>query len=156
MHTASLPSLNEKQLFKGVVNILGEPYITEYSPMHNAQGELIGAYFVGNQVNMQVLKESIETTYFLKHGFIAVMETQSQKVLFNSNNISTKLASNIIQSKDNNWRFVTRMIPEWQFKIIVAYPIGEAQAESFQPPCPLLAWQPYWVCLFAFYPVAIP
>ncbi len=132
-------ALANKQSFKGVVNIFGTPYITEYVPMIDAQGQLIGAYFVGNEVNMQVLRESIEKTYFLKDGFIAVLDNNKHTLLFHSNNKTKAIVEKIIANTDKNWRFVTKVIPEWQFKIVVAYSTLEAETQSFYATLPIFS-----------------
>jgi hypothetical protein len=43
----AIVSINKNEAFFGDVNILGNPYIAGYDPIHDASGAVIGIYYVG-------------------------------------------------------------------------------------------------------------
>lgn len=43
----AIESIKKNEAFKGDVDILGKPYTTEYVPIHDASGGVIGIYYVG-------------------------------------------------------------------------------------------------------------
>jgi diguanylate cyclase (GGDEF)-like protein/PAS domain S-box-containing protein len=122
----ALAAIRQNKPFYGVVDILGEPYITGYEPMRNKHGELIGLWYVGYKVDMQVLREAIEGTRHLKTGFSAVLDYKG-KIRFLSAHISREEVENILKNERSEWAVISDNIPSWGFKVLVAYPKREAQ-----------------------------
>lgn len=119
--------LREARSFAGVVDILGEPYITRYDPLLDANGQVLGAYYVGYKVDMKVLRDAVESTRLLESGFAMVLDSTS-KIRFHSSHVSSAKAAELLQNQPEDWAFVTENIPAWGFKVIVAYPLDEARA----------------------------
>lgn len=113
--------------FHGVVDILGEPYITRYDPLLDANGQVVGAYYVGYKVNMKVLRDAVENTRQLDTGFASVLDSNN-KVRFVSSHVTHAEAAALLHSESKDWVFVTEKIPAWGFKVVVAYPLNEARA----------------------------
>jgi len=122
-----IAALREGQNFSGVVDILGEPYITRYEPIFDSVGYVIGAYYVGFKVDMKVVRDSIEGIRQLETGFAAVLDANN-KIRFLSSHISHSEAEKLLHSKPLTWKFVQEDIPDWGFKLIVAYSVSEARA----------------------------
>lgn len=122
-----IAALRQGQPFHGVVDVLGEPYITRYDPMLDNKGQVIGAYYVGFKVDMKVLRDSIENIRQLKTGFAAVLDG-NQRIRFLSSHISRGEVENLLQSQPDSWVFVQEKIPKWDFKLIIAYSKSEARA----------------------------
>lgn len=120
-----LASLLQGKAFYGVVDILGEPYITGYEPMRNGKGEIIGAWYVGYKADMHVLREAVEKTRYLKHGFSAVQDNKG-RIRFLSKHIPRYQAETILTQQPHDWVIIRKDIPEWNFMAIVAYPRSEA------------------------------
>lgn len=97
--------------FHGVVDILGEPYITRYDPMFDKSGNVVGAYYVGYKVDMKVLREAVQNTRYLKTGF-ALLTDSMNKTRFLSSHISPSKAEILIHEQPKNWAFVRNAIPE--------------------------------------------
>ncbi|HSI25075.1 MAG TPA: Cache 3/Cache 2 fusion domain-containing protein, partial [Methylotenera sp.] len=70
----AMPYLLAKQSFYGVVDILGEPYISGYEPIIDQSGNLIGAWYVGYKVDVKALDEAIKKWAFLQSGFAAITD----------------------------------------------------------------------------------
>ncbi len=122
----AIVELRRARSFAGVVDILGEPYITRYDPLRDASGQVVGAYYVGYKVDMKVLRDAVEGTRLLKNGFAVVLDSAS-KIRFLSSHVSSSKAAALLQSQPEDWVFVTEDIPAWGFKVVVAYPLSEAR-----------------------------
>lgn len=123
----AIAALRVGKAFHGVVDILGEPYITRYDPMFDAQGRVIGAYYVGYKVDMKVLRDTVENARQLKSGFAVVLD-DNDKIRFLSSHVPRTRADYLFKAKPENWVFVQEDIPDWGFKVIVAYPLSEARS----------------------------
>jgi len=120
-------ALSSGNTFHGVVDILDEPYITRYDPMYDDKGTIIGAYYVGYKVDMKVLRDAVQNTRQLGTGFAAVLDSNN-KIRFLSAHVSLSKAENLLQEQPETWKFVKEEIPNWEFKVIIAYPLSEARA----------------------------
>lgn len=68
--------------FSGVVDILGKPYITAYAPIRDADGRLIGAYYVGYALEtLGTIRDSFEDRGVLESGFFALLDPSDRVVL---------------------------------------------------------------------------
>lgn len=123
----AIKALLAGQVFHGMVDILGEPYITRYDPMYDNAGAVIGAYYVGYKVDMKVLREAIQKTRLLKTGFAVVMDDKN-KVRFLSSHVTIDKAERLLNQRPDSWVFVSKDIPKLGFKTVVAYPLSEALA----------------------------
>ena len=123
----AMAALRKGQAFHGVVDILDEPYITRYEPIFDAQGAVIGAYYVGYQVDMKVLRDAVQNTRQLKTGFAVVLDDQD-RVRFHSSHVSQNEAERILTMSPDRWHIVRENVSTWGFKVIVAYPLNEARA----------------------------
>ena len=122
----AISAIRRGQSFFGVVDILGEPYITCYEPMRNSNHELIGAWYVGYKVDMQVTREAVEKSRFLQSGFTAVVDTGGNTRLLSSQ-IDRSTAASILRQRPDSWKVITEEIPNWGFKVMIAYPVSEAR-----------------------------
>lgn len=122
----ALPALLRGESFYGVVDILGEPYITGYEPMLDDIGDIIGAWYVGYKVDTEVLRQAVEKTHYLKRGFSAVLDGRGQ-VRFLSAHIPRHEAESVLNEQPTGWIIISKDIPHWNFKAIVAYPRSEAR-----------------------------
>jgi len=125
----ALAAIRQGKPFYGVVDVLGTHYITGYEPMYDARSEIIGAWYVGYQVDMQVLRQAVEKTRFLQSGFSAVLDYNNH-IYFRSDHITQAKAEKLIRERPAGWIFVQEDIPSWGFKVLSAYPVSEARAIS--------------------------
>jgi diguanylate cyclase (GGDEF)-like protein/PAS domain S-box-containing protein len=125
-HGKALAAIRQGKTFYGVVDILGEAYITGYEPMRNEHGEIIGIWYVGYKVDMKVLREAVEKTRYLQAGFSAVLDYKDE-IRFLSAHVSRKNAKDILNHNQAEWTVISEDIPDWGFKVLTAYPKREAQ-----------------------------
>ena len=129
--------LQDGKAFYGVVDILGEPYISGYEPIKNSQGTVIGAWYVGYKVNVNALEEAIKKWSFLKSGF-AVITDYNDKIRFLSEQISVTQATKALKNSTNSWVIIKKEVPDWNFKTYIVYPKHEAYFNSASNLYPLL------------------
>lgn len=116
--------------FYGVVDILGEPYITRYEPMFDVKNQLIGAYYVGFNVDMHVVRNTVQSVRLLESGFAAVVD-DDQQIRFHSAHIEKSAIESLLKARPDDWEFVSEAIPNWGLQLIVAYSKNEASASGF-------------------------
>ena len=126
-NSKAFTALSLGKTFHGVVDILDEPYITRYDPMYDASGAVIGAYYVGYKVDMKVIRDAVRNTRQLKSGFAMVLDGNN-KIRFHSAHVPLSQAERLFHAQPEGWKFVTEEIPNWGFKVVVAYPLSEARS----------------------------
>lgn len=120
-------ALRQRKSFSGVVKILDEPYLTRYEPMLNQAGAVVGAYYVGFKVDMKVVRESVQHIRQLDTGFAAILDGDNQ-IRFLSSHIPRDKADTLLKSRPESWVFIEEKIPNWGFKLIIAYSVNEARS----------------------------
>lgn len=129
-HGKAIAAIRQGKPFYGVVEILGQYYITGYEPLRDAHGNTIGIVYVGYKVDMQVLREAVQNSRYLETGFIAVLDDKNQ-VRFASSHVEFADAQKIVITHPNDWVLVKTTLPGWGFQVVVAYPVKEAYALGF-------------------------
>jgi len=61
----AIKQIEQQQAYYGAVDILGSPYLTGYEPMFNAQGQVIGIWYVGYSADLNVLEDAIKKSHLL-------------------------------------------------------------------------------------------
>lgn len=125
----AIASIRNGNAYYGVVDILGEPYITGYEPIKDQAGNTIGVWYVGYKVEMQALQQAIEKLHFLKNGFSAVLDYNSH-IRFLSSHTQINTAQSILNHPPQDWKVVSQDLPEWGFQVMLAYPKSEAILEG--------------------------
>jgi len=123
----AIKAIRQGNAFYGVVDILGNPYITGYEPMFDEAGEVIGIWYVGYEANIQALREAVEQTRFLESGFAAMLD-EHNAIRFVSAHVKPETAEKLLRERPNSWSFVSEDMPSWGFKVVFAYPDHEALA----------------------------
>lgn len=123
--------------FYGVVDILGEPYITGYEPIFNNSKQVIGAWYVGYKVNVNALDLAIKKWSFLETGFAAITD-YNNNIRFLSDHVNVNTAEMALINNDKSWFVTRRDIPEWNFHAHIAFPLKDAYLKSVAPLYPLL------------------
>lgn len=122
----AIKALRVGKPFWGVVDILGTPYITGYEPMTNAEGIVVGAWYVGFEANIEGLKETVERTRFLNSGFAAILD-YNKNIRFLSTSTTPQKAAQLISERPMSWEFVIADVDSWDFQVVFAYPKNEAR-----------------------------
>ncbi len=133
----AIAQLQEGRPFYGVVDILGEPYISGYEPIKNSTGSVIGAWYVGYKVDVKALDQAIKKWSYLQTGFAAITDYNSN-IRFTSESITKAQAAAVLNSTSGEWLVVSKNIPNWDFHAHIAYPKREAYLKSIGNLYPLL------------------
>lgn len=121
--TKAYAALNKSQPFYGVVDILGNPYITGYEPLIAKNGDYIGIAYVGYKAELPVLSQALEQSRVLNSGFVAVID--SNTVRYAPSWISKEAVQEHIDNKDGSWVIDRAPLTEWGLTIVSAYPVAE-------------------------------
>jgi diguanylate cyclase (GGDEF)-like protein/PAS domain S-box-containing protein len=133
----AIPYLSKGMAFYGVVDILGEPYISGYEPMFDRQGKVIGAWYVGYKVDVVALDQAIKKWAFLGSGFAAIRD-YNQQLRFVSERTQPEKAQSILNQSRIGWKVIQQRIPDWDFDAYIAYPMHEAYLKSIGNLYPIL------------------
>ena len=121
--TKAYAALSQGHAFYGVVDILGNPYITGYEPLNARNGDYIGITYVGYKAELPVLSQSLEQSRVLKSGFVAVVD--SKTVRYQPSWVSKEEVQEHLANKDGSWVIDRVPLEEWGLTIISAYPVAE-------------------------------
>lgn len=128
-HPAYAAAMN-KQKFIGKAQLFGKDYVTQYAPILNSNGEVIGISFIGVEFTegLKALKDELRNIKIGKTGYAYILDVSKanlgQLVLHPSNE-----NQNILDYKDHNGSlFIQKMIEQKQGKLI--YRVANDDAEK--------------------------
>ncbi|MRD73818.1 methyl-accepting chemotaxis protein [Rhodocyclus tenuis] len=120
---AAYAAIREGRAFYGKVDILGSPYLTGYEPLRDANGQIIGIWYVGYKIDMAAVKEIVDASRLLDSGFLAVVDGKGV-VRFRSSHVSDESVSALLKD-GSGWVLDHREFPAWGFNVISGYPLAE-------------------------------
>jgi methyl-accepting chemotaxis protein len=126
--TKAYAALLRGQVFYGVVDILGNPYITGYEPLNAKNGDYIGITYVGYKAELPVLSQALEQSRVLKSGFVAVVDAKNVRYL--PSWVTKEEVQQHIDNKDGSWVIDRVPLDEWGLTIVSAYPVSELHSEG--------------------------
>ncbi|MDE2599431.1 MAG: Cache 3/Cache 2 fusion domain-containing protein [Rhodocyclaceae bacterium] len=121
----AIAAINQGKPFYGLVDILGNPFITGYEPIRDAQGQTIGIWYVGYKIDIAALKDVVERSRLLDSGFLAVIDAQN-KVRFHSGHVTAEDVPKRLD--DKGWVVTREEFPTWGFTVVAAHPEAEVRA----------------------------
>lgn len=120
-----IAQIRKDESFYGVVDILGNPYVTGYEPMYPAGGSsAIGIWYVGYKTDLESLDRVISQSRVLDSGFIALFDSKS-KLRFHSKTGATTdpaIMAKIVATSPADWVITRQEVPDWGFTLVSAYP----------------------------------
>ncbi|SFB77621.1 Methyl-accepting chemotaxis protein [Marinospirillum celere] len=127
---AAIRALLEGEAFYGQVDILGNPFLTGYEPIHNQQGQVIGIAYVGYSADLNTLNNVIAATRILDSGFVALLDARGN-LRFHSEHLQT---GEIQEGLENtgNWILHEQQFTPWGYQIVAGYPVQEVQQRILQ------------------------
>lgn len=122
----AIEAIRQGKAYYGVVDILGQPYITGYEPMRNVEGETIGIWYVGYKLStLAELGRMIESRSILSDGFVAVVDNQG-RTLFHSEHVSSDLIDTArhaqASGENGTWVTAAKSFDPWGYRVEIAYP----------------------------------
>lgn len=118
-------AIQQGQGFTGVVDILGFPYLTDYEPMRDANGAVVGIWYTGYRLDsLTSLGESIRETRVLDHGFLALVKPDGT-VVFHGSDVSDAQVQALVQGRLGGWVVDRQIYPRWGYTLLAAYPMAD-------------------------------
>lgn len=121
----AIEAILQGRAFQGMVKILGQPYLSRYEPILDQSGRVIGIWYVGYRIDMQVIRDAIQNARYLSSGFAVVVD-ENQHTIFASRHAPSEIIDQFLASPPSDWKLVETSLERWGFRIIVAYPLSEA------------------------------
>ncbi|MDX5364462.1 MAG: methyl-accepting chemotaxis protein [Pseudazoarcus pumilus] len=124
----AIAAIRDGRAFYGLVDILGNPFLTGYEPIRDASGAVIGIWYVGYKVDMETLDRTIRGIRLLDSGFMALLD-QTGKLRFHSEHVDAERIQAVLADQAG-WVVTSRPFTQWGFQIVTAYPDDEVTAIS--------------------------
>ncbi|GLQ46138.1 methyl-accepting chemotaxis protein [Dyella lipolytica] len=139
-HGPVIAEIRKGLAFYGVVDILGNPYVTGYEPIYDGKNpKPIGIWYVGYKTDLQVLDDVISDSHVLDSGFIALFDSKG-KLRFHSKTGGTTdpaLIEKVAQEQPSDWSVEKEDVPGWGFTLVSAYPKSDIES--------VIARQSIWI-----------
>ena len=123
----AIQALQQDQPFYGLVDILGNPYLTGYEPLKSGD-RTVGALYVGYKISgLEQLAVSMRSARILEHGFLALLD-QKGKLLFGPADRSKEEVAAIIKDgvlDQKPWIRASRTFDSWGFTLVGTYPLAD-------------------------------
>jgi methyl-accepting chemotaxis protein len=121
--SAAYAKLRDGQPFSGLLTLFGKQYMTQYDPIKDASGKVIGILFVGVDITKDInaLKDKIKSLKVGETGYFFVLNSAPGKALGNLVVHPTKQDTNIVDNKDASGHAYIREMLEKKTGTIV-YP----------------------------------
>ncbi len=127
-NSPALTALRRGEAFYGVVDLFGRAYLTGYEPIRDAQGEVIGVFYVGYVIDgLDQVGRLLAETRLLKQGFVALVDAGG-RLIFPASGAATTLLPQAITRlverqtvwTDGDWSWRAEFFPEWRFTLLAA------------------------------------
>jgi methyl-accepting chemotaxis protein len=129
---AAYAKLRAGEAFSGLLTLFGKQYMTQYDPIKDASGKVIGILFVGVDITRDInaLKDKIKSIKVGDTGYFFVLNSTPGKALGSLVVHPTKQDQNIIDNKDADGHLYIREILEKKTGTIVYPWKNEALGET--------------------------
>lgn len=116
----AIAAIRRGTAFYGVVDILGNPFVTGYEPITDGSNNVIGISYVGYRADLEALNRIVMQSRLLTQGFVAI-EDRSGKVRVNSDNITADAVQQILAGQNDGWQQQTLEFSPWGYKVHLVY-----------------------------------
>ena len=123
----AIATIRRGEAFYGQVDILGNPFLTGYAPIHDTQGQTIGVWYVGYRADLKVLEDAIRDSRILDQGFIALVDDRG-RVRMHSRHADARVVESLANQEVAGWTVRRMTFAPWGYSILAAYPDAEVSA----------------------------
>jgi len=146
--TPAYAALREGKVYVGLATLFGKQFITQYQPVRDAAGKVVGALYVGIDISSDLagLKERIRSAKVGETGYFYVLNAAPGKAYGELVVHPTQEGKNILDSRSADGRaFVKEILDTKQGEISYAWqnPGEDASREKFALYTPFKDWN--WV-----------
>jgi methyl-accepting chemotaxis protein-2 (aspartate sensor receptor) len=135
----------EGNSFLGLATLFGRPYITQYLPIKDAQGNVIGLSFIGVDFSnyLKELKASIRGLKIGKTGYFYVLDARAGPSYGNLIVHPSSEGKNLLAEKDVNGKEFIRQILE-QKNGVISYPWANPGEDRVRQKITTFTYMPSW------------
>ncbi|MFY0664108.1 MAG: Cache 3/Cache 2 fusion domain-containing protein [Natronospirillum sp.] len=123
----AIQAINRGEAFYGLVDVLGQPFLTGYEPIRNAQNQVIGIIYAGFAADLSELEDAIANRRLLDTGFVALRDNNGN-IRLHSQHHTTEQVNAILSRSDGSWRASSTRFDRWGYDVITAFPERELAA----------------------------
>jgi methyl-accepting chemotaxis protein len=127
---AAMKAIRQQQSFYGHVDILGNPFVTAYHPLNDANGETVGIAYVGYKADLAELNQLVSNSKLLQDGFVALVD-KNGVVRAGSKHINANQIKQIL-TKPDGWHLSQQTFDRWQYQVITAVSDSEINSIIWQ------------------------
>lgn len=124
MNGAAGKAISSGNAYFGQVDILGNPYLTAYSPIRNSSGQVMGIWYVGYSADLTELVDAITGSRLLDQGFAALVDDRG-RLRMHSDNIDTATLENVLGTDSEEWHLSRAEFEPWGYTIVTGYSDSE-------------------------------
>lgn len=117
-------AIKRGEAFFGQVEILGNPYLTAYSPMFNPAQDIIGIWYVGYSADLKVLADAITSSRLLGKGFVGLVDDRGN-LRTHSDNIGDAEIKRVLADTPDDWQIELSDFKPWGYRIVTGYSKSE-------------------------------
>lgn len=127
-HGPVIERIRRNESYYGVVDILGNPYVTGYEPIvPTGGGRAIGIWYVGYKTDLEALDRVIGNSRLLDSGFVALFDARGTLRFHSRTGATTRPADidRIVKERPGDWVIRSQAVPGWGFTLVAAYPASD-------------------------------
>lgn len=117
-------AISQGQPFYGQIDILGNPYLTAYSPIRNDAGQIVGIWYVGYSADLVELQNAITSAKLLEDGFIGLLDDKD-RLRMHSDSITTSELESVLENESDKWHLKKTEFAPWGYEIVTGYSTDE-------------------------------
>jgi methyl-accepting chemotaxis protein len=121
---AAIKEIQQGKPFYGLVDILGNPYLTGYEPIIDSSSNSIGVWYVGYKADLQELFVAVQKSRVLQKGFVAIRDNLGA-IRVHSDNVTAEEVAAILADKTPDWKLSKSTFEPWKYEIVTAYSNNE-------------------------------
>lgn len=125
----AIQAIRTGQPFFGQVDILGNPFLTGYTPIHDATGAVIGISYVGYKADLKALEDAIADSQILTQGMMVLLDDR-QRVRLHSREADPAVTDALATGTPEGWVVERRTFAPWNYTILAAFPNAEIQTAT--------------------------
>ncbi len=116
--------------FYGIVEILGNKYITGYEPI-KINNNVVGAYFSGYPLSvLESINKDINESKIFDNGWVALYNSDNKPISFSKSADKSQIEK-LIKDKPDNWDIISKKIGETGFIVYSAFPKSDVSSRIF-------------------------
>lgn len=127
MSGAAGKAISQGEAYFGQVDILGNPYLTAYSPIRDASDQIVGIWYVGYSADLEELQKAITSARLLEKGFVALIDDMN-RLRMHSDSVNTEQLGKILETSSEEWNLDRTAFDAWGYEIVTGYSEDEVMA----------------------------